>query len=320
MPRSSRVKVTGQLADSLKNDLAPGIVLPLVKGMLIAKHGPDTERDWTVIHPSEMAKPDWCTRATWLRITSQIDPPQDKFDFIRTNIFGEGNMIHAKWQKWLAETGKLWGSWECALCHWVYDGTPEHPPTRDQIEPDGGWAPGTDWYCPLGYGEPLAHMWEYKEVHMQHGLVYGHSDGALLDDRALVEIKSVGLGTLRIEAPEFLQRYQKDGKTDLTGLWKGLERPLKSHVRQGDVYLWLAQQLGLPFDKIVYLYEFKANQMVKEFTVTYNEERVQQLVDKAKAIEYAVKSGTECPCSIDPVRGCSACQVPTKKKVRRVVR
>lgn len=313
-----KTKVTGKLGESLRNEAQPGIVIPLVKNMLLAKHGPDSTRRTDVIHPSEMAKPNWCARATWLRITGQLTPPVEKFDFFQQNIFGEGNTIHAKWQGWLADTGQLWGDWECQLCHCVYEGTSASPPTRDLVE-SGDWEPGTAWYCPLGYGEPLAHMWEYKEVSMQYGLVNGHSDGALLESTCLLEIKSVGLGSIRIDAPEFLSRYQDHGKTDLTGLWNGLERPLKSHLKQGDVYLWLANKLGLPFDKIVYLYEFKANQLVKEFTISYNEERVQPLIDKVNLIEAAMANNTAVPCSISQ-QGCDQCRAVKPRKVRNVVR
>jgi hypothetical protein len=301
IPRMTRV--TGKLGESLRTDAQPGIVIPLVKNMLLAKHGPDLERRTDVVHPSEMAKPNWCARATWLRIKGDLIPPVEKFDFFQQNIFGEGNTIHAKWQGWLADTGQLWGSWKCKTCGIYADNTnkPEsyftHPCLHEETHLD----------------------WEYKEVHMMHGLVAGHSDGALLEANCLIEIKSVGLGSIRIDAPEFLARYQKDGKTDLTGLWKGLERPLKSHLKQGDVYLWLANKIGLPFDKIVYLYEFKANQLVKEFTIPYNEERVKPLIDKVDLIEDAIENDNNVPCSISQ-QGCDQCRAEKPRRVRNVVR
>lgn len=289
----------------MRNEAQPGIVIPLVKNMLLAKHGPDLTRRTDVIHPSEMAKSNWCARATWLRITGKLTPPVEKFDFFQQNIFGEGNTIHAKWQGWLADTGQLWGSWKCLVCGSIADNT-DNPKRYFTHTCHGGF-------------DAYPHTWDYQEVHMTHGLVYGHSDGALLDPHCLIEIKSVGLGSIRIDAPEFLSRYQDHGKTDLTGLWKGLERPLKSHLKQGDVYLWLANKIGLPFDKIVYLYEFKANQLVKEFTIPYNEERVQPLIDKVNLIEYAVANNTEVPCSISQ-QGCDQCRAVKPRKVRNVVR
>jgi hypothetical protein len=261
----NRTKVTGKLGESLRNEAQPGIVIPLVKNMLLAKHGPDLERRTDVIHPSEMAKSDWCARATWLRIKGDLVPPVEKFDFFQKNIFGEGNTIHAKWQGWLKDADARF----------------------------------------------------MDEIPLEYGLVSGHADGGM--DDWLLEIKSVGLGSIRVDAPEFLARYQDGNKTDLTALWKGLERPLKSHLKQGDVYLWLANQLGLPFDKIVYLYEFKANQLVKEFTIPYNEERVQPLIDKVYMIQDALKLGMDVPCNIS-MQGCDKCRAVKPRKVRNVVR
>lgn len=311
----TRIKVTGKLAESARNEASGGVVLPLVKNHLLATHGPDPDRRQDVIHPSEMAKSAWCARATWLRITGEVAPKEEKFDFIQQNIFGEGNMIHAKWQKWLADTGKLWGVWECASCHDTYLGTAENEPRRPAEEWEG--VPGE---VPLEYcSATYEHMWEYKEIPLEHGLVHGHADGALVEHSSLIEVKSIGLGTLRIDAPELLARFQDKGKTDLTGLWRALERPLKSHLRQGDIYLWLANQMGLPFDRIIYLYEFKANQMVKEFTVHYSEDRVQPLVDKAKLIEYALETKQNVPCTVSEY-GCDQCKQAKPRKTRSVVR
>lgn len=310
MTGTRKVKVKGRMAESLKNNKAPGIVVPLVKELLISKaDDPDPYWSATSIHPSEMAKENWCARATWLRLQGELEKPKEPFDFGRENIFGEGNSIHTKWQKWLAETGKLWGDWKCLACD-VY--------VKGSVSPYDDVETGCS---------STAHLWQYKEVHMHHGMVYGHSDGALLDSNTLIEFKSVGLGTLRIDAPEFLQRYQhkqdKKTLTDLTNLWRDLSRPLKSHLRQGDVYLWLAKQSGLPFNKIIYVYEFKPNQQVKEFSIKWDaeaERRVKPLIDLAEDIEYALETKQEVPCNISQY-GCDQCRVakPPKRK-RNVVR
>ena len=110
----------------------------------------------------------------------------------------------------------------------------------------------------------------YEEVTLdakRELLIAGHADCGF--DDTLVEIKSIGLGTIRMDAPDLLARYH-EGKADRPDrALAGHHRPLKSHLVQGDIYLHLAHVLGLPFTQIVYLYEFKANQLTKEFTIKY---------------------------------------------------
>lgn len=302
MTTTRRVKPTGRMAEHAKNKATPGVILPVVKERLLKDFGPDTDRDPTVIHPSEMCKPDWCLRSTYERIVAGKWPDGEKFDFVRENIFDEGNDIHTKWQNRLRKSFPLWGNWRCLICKEV---------ARNMLEPERQFGP----VCESAFG----HIWEYDEVSMidrATTLIGGHSDGAF--DDYLVEIKSIGLGTLRIEAPSLLGRYQDGRNTDLTGLWRGVERPLQGHLRQGDVYLSLAHILGLPFTKIIYLYEFKANQMTKEFTVTYDEERAAPLIAKALRVKYAV-DGDKPPPDCHTPGGCKDCKAYAPAKKRRTV-
>ena len=124
---------------------------------------------------------------------------------------------------------------------------------------------------------------------------------------------SIGLGTLRMDAPDLLERYTHGKATDLTGLWRAVTRPLRSHLAQGDTYLHLAHVLGLPFTQIVYLYEFKANQQCKEFTVKYDAGRSMKLVAKTQAVKYAVDNGMAPEC-INPGT-CKQCKAyPSKRR------
>lgn len=291
-------RASGKLGEYLSNKASAGVVVPLVKNHLLSKHGLDNTRAWDIIHPSEMAKSDWCHRATYLRIVSGKPPAVSAFDFGMENIFAEGNSIHAKWQKWLEETGRLWGDWECRVCGDTWKGT-----------------------TPKAFADECFHIWKYMEIPLglasgEH-LIRGHADGAV--DNTLIEFKSVGMGTLRIDAPDILARFQNGSSTDLQGLWRAIERPLKTHLRQGDIYLWLAEQDGLPFDKISYVYEFKANQQVKEFVIKLDKKRIEPLLDKADQIYAAVRKGAQPPdCAFG---GCKQCSYFSgeKKKRREIV-
>jgi hypothetical protein len=137
------------------------------------------------------------------------------------------------------------------------------------------------------------HLWEYKEIGLnaiEEAMMYGHADGGF--DSTLVELKSVGTGTVRIEEPEMF----KEADGDLQSLWRGITRPFKTHLNQGDIYLWICNHLGLPFNEISYVYECKWNQQIKEFVVPYNEARSMVLIDQAMELKYCVDHREEPDC------------------------
>jgi CRISPR/Cas system-associated exonuclease Cas4 (RecB family) len=65
-----------------------------------------------------------------------------------------------------------------------------------------------------------------------------------------------------------VEQYGEDANL----LWKNTKRPFTSHINQGQIYLHLAHLMfgdEAPKD-IVFIYEFKVNQQIKEFVVPYN--------------------------------------------------
>lgn len=281
-------KVSSRLAERAKAKNAPGIVLPAVKTRMLKDYSRDPSgegRRWDIVHPSELSHQDrFCPRAVYLRITEGPLPPA-RFDFVRENIFEEGNQIHLKWQQRLRLATDLWGDWECIVCGTV---------ARDQTEPDIGQV-GHGWagkcFAPGG------HVWKYAEITLDAedtALLCGHADGGF--GGTLVEFKSIGEGTVRVEAPRLHSQHVHAGITDMKGLWADIQRPFKTHVNQGDIYLWIARSRGLPFRQIAYVYESKWNQQVKEFIVPYDETRSEALVAQAKAVRRAVRRGREPAC------------------------
>jgi hypothetical protein len=306
------LKLSGVMAQHAKNKSAPGLIIPKVKDHMLKAYGWDADRDPTVVHPSEMVKDDWCQRATYLRIMSGRWPEtKESFDFVRENIFATGNDIHEKWQTRMIDAGlNVWGDWKCRACSdWVRNSVKPDPAGYSMQYGDGPIALLADHDCLLEPG----HDWEYKEVTLnarKELLIAGHADCGF--DNTLVEIKSIGLGTIRMDAPDLLKRHTDGRMTDLTGLWRDITRPLRSHMKQGDTYLHLAHVLGLPFTQIVYLYEFKPNQMVKEFTIRYDAERSMRLVAKAQDVKYAVDHGKP-PACISPGK-CKQCDAYPKRR------
>ena len=232
----------------------------------------NSDRDTEHIHPSAIAKALWCPRQTWYQITGQEKTNKGKpLSFRMENIFAEGHDIHDKWQRWLWALGVLYGAWQCRDCdHFWFALAPEH--------------------CQKCQSTHL----RYREVPLVNGDhdLLGHGDGLIVDDlgRALIEIKSIGLRSVEIEAPALWLRYVEEG-WDLNRLWREIRYPFPSHLRQGNLYLYMAQSLGIDVPEIVFLYESKFNQAVKEFTVRVSSRILDPLLEGCRTVIRGQKSG-----------------------------
>lgn len=255
-------------------------VLGSLERYLMAKPK-DKSRRTDVLHPSEMVSSDWCHRAAYFQLQGE-EPISTRTNSLRlTSVFAEGHAIHAKWQSWLQDMGVLFGKWYCYECEEYFWG-------------------GAD--CHEG---PLA----YREVPLFYEplRIYGHADGWLtgLGDPLMLEIKSVGVGTLRFEAPELLI----ENDNDFDKAWKAINAPFMKHIMQVQIYMKLAELLNYenyPQEAVI-IYENKANQEAKEFVVKKSDFGISQLFDAAAMIVEAVKTNTPPPCNIRN-EGCAKCE------------
>lgn len=288
-------KPVGVMAEMARIRKSKNVLLGELEKAELAEFEAESDRRADVLHPSEMAKKDWCYRASYLRIKNNRYVKDEKFSAQMQRIFATGNEAHTKWQRRMRQTGKLWGDWRCTSCAWVAKG---------MLEPPTEFADG----CTRSGG----HIWEYREVSLHHGLVAGHEDGAM--DDYLVEVKTIGTGTVRHDAPKLLAEHYKEvvggGKIyDIDSLWKSLTRPFPTHVRQANVYLWLAKQMGLPFTRVRFLYELKHNSSTKEFSVPLSDRIMEPILTGIRVVEYALEQGVppECNQRGDGV-DCSSCR------------
>jgi len=242
-------------------------------------------RSSTVFHPSEIIKHDFCHRYSYHLMTGgekTIDKPNLRLQ----NIFDEGHYIHAKWQKRFQDMGVLYGKFQCVACNTVTTAT---SPECDEC--------GT------------SKTMEYREVTLKDEelRIAGHTDGWIkgIGDDCLIEIKSIGAGTFRFEAPELLL----DADNDVTQAFKSIRRPFRSHMLQGQMYLELAKRMfsSEAPNEIVFLYELKADQSYKEFTVKANYEVVEPVFNKVRKILKYIEDGTMPECNVDPKKGCKSC-------------
>lgn len=283
--------------------------VPLMKEQAMRRAAmPNPDRKPDVVHPSEMAKADWCIRATTMRILGDPMTPPD-FNWTLEGIFEEGNSTHTWFQGLLADTGELFGSWQCTICErWEHNVLSED---LDRIK-HCAYFMGDD-----GKSRGVLHNWEYKEVRLDSGIIAGKSDGGIRD--TLMEFKTVGMGTVRIEAPKTIKKYyiQEHGLYNLDAFWKDLKRPFPGHIRQGNVYLWLAHQMGLTqFERMTYVYRFKANQQTKKFSVAYSEDIMAPLLAQVEKIKLALGRGQPPACEFG---GCEQCN-PGKEGAKNAER
>ncbi len=279
----------GPLKDFLDTRKSTSKVISRVDRHLQARK-PDTSRRTDVLHPSEIVGKDWCLRASY-HLLRGAEPKRSSHPLRMENVFRTGHDIHEKWQGWLGDAGYLYGYWRCRVCNTptvaMYLGAPEHN-------------------C-LTCGNQ---DWKYDEVPISipHLRIEGSGDGWLqfddLEDHFL-EIKSVGLGTLRHYEPSLLS-----SASCLEDAFKKINRPFAGHNRQGQVYL---EGLRLEYgdeapDKLIVLYECKSNQDCREFTVERNRDLIEDVLDKAYDLVQMVDADEEPPCSIKPGGTCVKCK------------
>lgn len=249
------------------------------------------DRSADELHPSEICKDGWCPRSAFLRL--KYPPPRTPPTFTQQLKFENGHSAHHRYQGLLAAQGRFAGYWVCDRCEmrWHQYGLPT---------------------CP-GCGRHDA-RYDEQPVEDARRMIGGRTDGVLFEDDALLEIKTVGLGSVRMLAPNLLipHTYTVDGKQiiDEPRVWDSIRRPFSDHVRQGSLYVHCAHQTPSfqRIRKIVFLYEWKATNDVKEFTVTYNEQSIRKILDAAEQIAAAMRGQGPVPACRKGLVLCSACQ------------
>ena len=250
---------------------------------------PVGDRDYTVLHPSDMIKKDWCKRGSYFLLKGH-ERIAEKPNLKLQSIFDEGHYIHAKWQNWFQEMGVLHGKFRCVSC----------------LEITWGTSPAECSKC--GWK-----TLEYAEVTLvdEELRIAGHTDGWIkgIGDDCLIEIKSIGPGTIRSEAPNLMM----DANGDFMKAWGNVRQPFGPHVLQGQLYLELMKRMGNDVNEIVFLYELKADQSYKEFSVKADYELVRHVFDGAKVVVDAVNANEVPDCSNQPGGVCKQC-APYKEK------
>ncbi len=263
----SNVKTSSDLKAFLDAKKKPTYLLGPVERHLLSRTTSSTRRT-DVLHPSEMCS-DWCIRASWFLLNG-YDKPAETVPLRLASIFAEGHAIHGKWQQWLSEMDVLRGGWFCEThgAHW-WGLRSDHKVTGITVSDNA------DAFCKVSYDEVPVIDDQYR--------ISGNADGWLtgLDGpEALLEIKSIGTGTLRSGGIPI-------DKGGLAASFRSLNRPLNNHIRQATIYLWALKRMyeqgkipDIPPNQILFLYECKEDQSAREYKVQYNEEYIEAVLEK----------------------------------------
>lgn len=277
-------------AGALKNFVDAGKSTSRVVGKVeryVLSQPQDNSRSFDGLHPSSMVSKYWCHRASYFHLSGHHPAPEDR-NFKRELIFAQGHGIHATWQNWFRDMGKLYGVWECLNCAIKEWGT----------SPEGCTACGS------------AGSMRYREVPVEHNdlLITGHADGWLkgFGDDLMLEIKSVGAGTFM-----WLDKgtwFENEGNFDKA--WKALKSPFESHVAQVQLYMKVLELSGrtdVPQEAVM-IYEAKPTQEVKEFFVRKDDWAIQHIIDGAKLVVESLDKKVAPDCNVGGAHKCKQCE------------
>jgi hypothetical protein len=248
-----------------------------IEEMLIMRPEPNNRA--IGLHPSEIVSDTWCQRASFYRLSGTDPEPTPPTSLAQEVVFGVGNSAHKKWQEWAWRLGVLRGLWKCISCGLRWEDVSPHACPRCDV--------GTD-------------MITYLEVPLDKPdyLIVGHADGWIVPgviDESLIEIKTIGPGTIRWDAAALIGKYtykhtDENGKSreyvDWYALWNGIKRPFPVHIRQGMLYLFCK---GM--EQIRFIYEPKMLMArPKEFVIKFDQSIIQDILDGCLNVKSALET------------------------------
>lgn len=238
------------------------------------------------LHPSKIIKSMWCHRTSYFELLGHADGSEYNSKSIKQYmVFQQGHHIHSKWQTIFKNMDKIYGLWKCSHC-----GLKE-------------------WGMHSEVSNLCIGPWEYKEVPIVHEplKLKGHADGILkgFKDPLLLEIKSIGPGTIKWEHPDLLNR----AGNSFENAWKLLDGPFASHILQAQLYLKMLELSGKETpQEAIFIYESKLDGDVKEFVMPKDDFGVDEVIQNVKNIINAIETGVPPMCNLRGEERCGQCK------------
>ena len=221
----------------------------------------DSGHHRTGIYPSELSHghESKCLRAVHYRLTGAPAVPQP-VSIVSQRIFDIGDEKHEWWQTQFWDMDILKGHFKCMYCK-LY------------------WEDLSPWSCPrCDSGRDFL---VYKEVPFKSDIynVVGRADADTTTD-GLIEIKTIGVGSIRYEAPHLVNKHG----TDWDALWRDIKNPFPSHRRQGALYCYFLDR-----PEITFIYDPKfVSAAPKEFVVKFDRNIVEDMLLECEEINESV--------------------------------
>lgn len=216
-----------------------------------------SDRRYDTFHPSAWGS---CLRAVayqYYNSECRFKPKTESdVDQRMERLFDNGHYMHARWQKYLSESGIIRGYWSCKKCDMWYG--------MDQklgiLNPKLG--DPRSWPCPCD--PSLLH---YEELLVKSDPRYrfeGHVD-------AVIDLRNTPMATGRSS-----DLFVVDFKSMKDSYFSELRYAKHEHVIQTHIYMWL-----LDINAAMVLYENKDNQNVKEMFVPRDEKIIDQIKEES---------------------------------------
>lgn len=219
MGLSDLLKERGSLRSSeslskIRNKVEPFSIIPYLAEYAEKLNFEDDGRAKGVFHPSEISKEHFCPRA-WCIAHKYEHLVEKRIPMTLRITFDIGHYLHAMMQKYLSQTGLLWGKYRCQVCNTLIK----------------GFLGYMTKCCSCGEND-----WEYIEprIDNEEWNIHGRTDGILIP-------------------PEMNRKYVFEFKTSNSRTYTGLKESMGAHKNQASIYMWCLEQDRI--DNLRLLYE-----------------------------------------------------------------
>lgn len=262
------------IMSTLKRD---GYIVKRLDQYLLSMNDRDGDRRWDINSPSSAGK---CPRAVvYSRLNYESD--SNSVDARTRRIFDNGTGVHERLQKYMLESGIL--------------AMDEVPVFDDELEIQGH----TDGLLNLSKQElgvleiksinsnSFSKLIDAKEEHKLQAITYMY---CLENRRAFLKGKYATEEKLErfLKSKKYRRFIQNHYEHITDGAKFTAEEKFQFKLdchRQADRIMWKAEK---PINKMVFLYENKDNQELKEFTVEFDQEMMKTLIEKYEFINDCV--------------------------------
>jgi len=222
------------------------------------------------LSPSMLHK---CQREIVFRFVGMPEESSYKSSGASQRILDNGSGFHRRMQRYYGDMGVLWGNWKCTSCPGHVDHEAIAHVDEELVHTGCEFEACFKPQCPRSFSREteISPSIKYQELRFEitELNLSGKCDG-------IIYINDVRCG---IELKSMREDY-----------WKILVGPTENNLVQGCTYI-----LGLNLEYMIYQYENKNDQKIKEFVLKRDDEEITKIRTKCRRILSAVENGILLP-------------------------